>query len=455
MLELDIIWGAFLREIERANFSNVEEVENVIEVIDFAMLKLCICDETSSMSQVHLLVNFTMRKLFEEGKEQIPSSTVAALIRMCHKVEERLNFPKFEVQKNILTNEADSVALEKANNLLIGPNFKMGPDDLALVIISNITMISRHSKRLINFSPNDTPFKIDTFIKASAFLQMFYSKGISMHNMKIDGGLDLWLDQLLSELKISKDAHVISACLNKISEFSSIWGEKHSQLCEILIDSTLPLLWAYFGDAIHDKGYICLLITTLCRILPNESDIFFAKVLSSAIRSRKFEVIELFTNFWEFSVTSQLLTNVPLRISVLILVDSMTKNEFKFRKCSYSWIFSISKYLDRFLVPALSSFIDILECGLNEASNSALSAKKSFRKNFDKDPLIYYLNIFERILDVNYESVHNYLSVTEIDSYLMIQLSAFVDLVKRHLNIDFEFNYSKILLFALVHFIFF
>lgn len=450
MLELDIIWGAFLREIDRANFSNVEEVEDAIEIIDFAMLNLSICDETSSMSQVHLLVNFTLRKIFEASKEQIPATTVAALIRMCHKVVERLNFPKFDVPKNIMTTEADAIAIEKANNLLLGSDFKMGPDDLIFVIISNIMMICRHSKRLIDFSSNETPFKIDIFIKANEFLQLFFSKNISMDNMKIDGGLDLWVDQLLSELKNSDDVYVISACLNKISEFSSIWSEKHAQLCDVLIEFTLPLLWRYFGDAIHDKCHICLLITTFCRILPNESDIFFAKVLSSAIRNRKFEVIELFTNFWEFSVTSQILINAPLRISVLILVDSMTKNEFKFRKCSYSWIFSISKYLDRFLVPALSSFIDILECGLNEASNSALSAKKYFRKNFDKDPLIYYLNIIERLLDVSYENVHNYLSVTEIDSYLMIQLSAFVDLIKRHLNIDFEFAYSKILL-ALVH----
>ena len=124
----------------------------------------------------------------------------------------------------------------------------------------------------------------------------------------------------------------------------------------------------------------------------------------------------------------------------------MTKTEFRFRKCSNSWIFSISKHLDRFLAPALSSFIDILECGLNEASNSALSARIIFRKKFDKDPLIYYMNIIERLLDVNYENIHNYLYVTEIDSYLMIQLSAFVDLIKRHLNIDFEFDYSNIYL---------
>lgn len=444
MLELDIIWGAFLREIKRANFYFVEEVENTIETIDFAMLNLCICDETSSMSQVHLLVNYTMRKIFDKSEGQIPSSTVAALISMCHKVIERLNFPRFDMPKNISVNEADSIALEKTNDLFLGSNFKMSPDDLCLVIISNIMLINKHSTLLIDFSPNDTIFKIDTFIKANALLQLFYIKGVSIETMKIDGGLDLWLNQLLSELKISKDVHVISACLNKISEFSSIWNEKHSQLCVVLIESTLPLLWRYFGDDTQDKGNICLLISTFCRILPSESDIFFGKLLSSAIRNRKFEVIELFTDFWEFSVTSRFLNGVPLRISVLILVDSMTKNEFKFRKCSYSWIFSISKYLDRFLVPALSSFIDILECGLNEASNSVLSAKKSFRKNFDKYPLIYYLNIIERLLDVNYENVHNYLSVTEIDSYLMIQLSAFVDLIKRHLNIDFEFDYSKI-----------
>lgn len=444
MLELDIIWGAFLREIDQTNFSNAEEKEKVIEVIDFAMLNLCICDDTSSMSQVHLFVNFTLRKIFADNAGHIPPTIVASLIETCFKMLKRLNFPSIDSLENISESKMDSVPLENSKNLLLGSHTKLEYNDLPYIIISNIKLITSHSKELIEFSSNDLLTKIDVFVKAGTLLRLFHDKGISVNSLKISGEIDLWLERFLAELKLSEDINVINACLNQITDLYSIWAEKHSQMCDTLIEFTLPLLWKYFGNAANNKGYICLLITTLCRLLPNESDIYFASILSSAIRNRKYDVIILFTEFWDLSVTSQFLNNVPLRISVLILVDSMTNNEFRFKKCSYSWIFSISKYLDRFLVPALSSFIDILECGLNEASNSAMSTKKAFRKNFDKDPLIYYLNIIERLLEVSYENVHNYLAVTDIDSYLMIQLSAFADLVKRHLSIDFEFDYSKI-----------
>lgn len=444
MLELDIIWGAFLRELDRTDFNNFEDVEQIINVINFAMVNLFICDDTSFMPQVHLLVNFIMNKILNEHFALISPTVAASLFELNYIMLERLNFPAIETLIDAMENiDMSSMALNSSKKFLFESNVKICHDDLPFLLFSNIKMITSNSKLLINFSSSNSSNNIEIFRKSSLLLHLFHKKGIFCDNLKFDCGLDMWSKQLLLELKLTKDIYVIKACLGQISEFSYIWTEKRFELCEVLIQNTLPLLWLYFREDQVGKGYICLLITDLCRILPNESDIYFAKILSSAVRNRKFDLIELFTELWDLAISCCKLDKVPLRISVLILVDSMTRNEFEFRKCSFSWIFSISKYLDRFLIPAFSSFIDILECGINEASNSTVSSKQAFPKKFDKYPLIYYLNIIERLLEVDFENVHNYLSASEVEPYLMIQLAAFVDLIKRHLSIDFEFNYSK------------
>lgn len=449
MLELDVIWGAFLREINETDLKNVEKAEKVVQSIAFAFDNLFICDDTSAMIQVHILINYVLRKMFVFNSTELELDVVDAFINLCIKLNKKLSISCIQSANFKQMDEIDQqLCVELSNCLLNGHIDVPTIDNFAVLklLISSARIITSHVIKIIDFS-NHSKVKIGIFTKSSILLLtlMEKSREICDIDLKLDFNFNLWFEKLLSELENCTDVEVIHSFLIQINESTLYWKESHAKVRSSLVERTLPFLWVNFLNESFDKDHICFLITIICRILPNESDIFFAQVLSTAFRNRQFNIIEHFTDFWDFTVTSRFLADVPLRISVLILVDFMTKNEFRFRKCSTSWIFSISKYLDRFLIPAISSFIDILECGMNEASNSALSSKKCFRKNFDKDPLIYYLNIIERLLEVNYDNVLNYLTITEVDQYLMIQMYAFVDLVKKQLNISFDFDFSNII----------
>lgn len=454
MLELDVIWGAFLREINAIEWKNAETAANIVQSIDFAFDNLCIFDDSSAMIQVHILINCILRKLFDRSLEMHPS-TVDAFLGLCIKLVKRLVVPNLEVANIGKENEMDQICLDLSENLLNGhiDISAIDPFSVIKILISSAKLITINANQIIEFS-DPSKVRMEIFIKSSILLLsiMEKCKGIHGENLEIDFGFNCWFEKLLLELEKCNDVDVIHTFLIQINESSAYWRANYANVRSSLIGKSLPFLWEQFN--ICNSEHLCFIISHICRILPNESDIFFAEVLATAIRNRQFEIIENFTRFWDFTITSQFLVDIPFRISVLILVDFMTKNEFKFRKCSTAWIFSISKYLDRFLTPAISSFIDILECGMNDSSNSASSSKKCFRKNFDKGPLIYYLNIIERLLEVNYENILNYLIITEVDQYLMIQMCAFVDMIKKHLNIDFDFDFSKYLLFNLFLLIF-
>lgn len=444
MLELDVIWGAFLREIYETDLNNLEESEKVIQSIAFAFDNLFICDDSSAMIQVHLLINCVLRKMFELLPSEIHPLVMDAFINLCIKLLKRLSVSGIQSNNIELELESDQMCLELSINFLNG-NLgvsRIDPFSVIRILISSAKLITGHANQVIEFS-NDAREKINIFTKSSTLLLILMEKSRIFCASNLDFGFNFWFEKLLLELENCTDIDIIHYLLVQINEFSSYLNEIHEKVRSSLIGKTLPFLWGKSSDESDSKEHTYLIITSICRILPNEADIFFAQVLSTAIRNNKLEIIEHFTEFWDFAVSSQLLSNISLRVSVLILVDFMTKNEFKFRKCSTSWIFSISKYLDRFLIPAMSSFIDILECGINDASNSLYSSKKCFRKKFDKGPLIYYLNIIERLLEVNYENVLNYLTITEVDSYLMIQMCAFVDLIKKNLKIDFDFDFSN------------
>lgn len=444
MLELDVIWGAFLQEVHSADLTNLEVSDRVVHSIAFAYDNLCICDDSSEMVQVHLLINCVLRKIFDLNSSKPHCEAIDSFLTLCIKLIKRLSVPA--AQKTTLDHEdfSDKVCSMLIQNLINGKIEVLvaDPFSVAKILISSAKMITCQANQVIEFSePSKT--KIEIFTKSSILLLILMEKFHVICGHNFDFCFDSWFEKLLIELENCSNVDAIESFLIQIAEFSSYWNESQGKVRDSLIGKTLPLLWKKLNAEHIDKERICSLIAKVCHILPNESDIFFAQLLSTAIRGSNFEVIEHFTHFWDFSVTSQYLNDVSLRISVLILVDSMTKDDFKFRKCSTSWIFSISKYLDRFLVPAISSFIDILECGINDASNSVLSSKKCFRKKFDKGPLIYYINIIQRLLEVNYEDVLNYLTITEVDPYLMIQMCAFVEMIKKQLNIDFDLDLSK------------
>lgn len=439
MIELDTIWSAFMRHIDSTNLDNCEFVQNDIEVIEFSVDNLCVIDDSSAMIQTHALINFILRKT-----KDLPSWKVMDLFfGLCIKLMKRLNIVVSKPSKELSLDNSDESTLAVCKNLLEGTS-KAFTQDVEMFLLSNSKIITSIASRF-DESTDDQRLRIEVFAKLSTLLLLLMSKSSVFMDKKIDFGFDIWLDKILYNLGDSKDINLIETYLDQIQNFSQYWTESYSEVSCTLIEKTLSWLWITFCETSSQKYHLCKIMTDVCHILPNETDIFFAKILSRAIRSTNCSIIENFSLFWDMAVSSQLLGTVPLRVSVLILVDSMTKDEFKYRKCSYFWIFSITKYLNRFLVPSLSSFIDILECGLNEASNSVSSSKKTFRKNFDKDPLIYYLNLIERLLSLNYDDVHNYLTTTEIDPYLAVQMSAFTGLITDHLDIVFEFDYSNLI----------
>lgn len=455
MLELDTIWGSFLRKINDTDSRCIEDVKKVVEVIDFAVRNLFICDDTSPMVQVHLLMYSVLRKIFGNQNSQIHPAVIDSLLDLCLKLVNRLSLPSEHVLESIEEDAVEMLCLKLSENVLSESSDENKSDSLIVpkLMVLNSNLLVNNKDCLICFS-DEISLRVGVFVKSNHLLNSFIINLTNTDNNINVLEYNSWLGKILFELENTTNIDVINACLMQINDMSRIRVEKNEQVCATLIVKTLPFLWEMFCSGADGKGRISFLISTLCRILPNESDIYFAQVLSTSIRNSKFHVVESFTEFWDVSTTSHLLIGIPLRISVLVLVDSMTKSEFKFRQCSVSWIFAVSKYLDRFLIPSISSFIDILECGLTDSYNSASALKKSFRKKFDKGPLIYYLNIIERLLEVNYEDILNYFTVTEVDSYLMIQMAAFIDMIKNHLGIDFEFDYSNIYIFATILLIF-
>ena len=437
MIELDTIWSTFIREIAATDFNDYETVKEKVKVIDFAINNVCIYDESSTMIQVHILINFTLKKLFESSSFQVIRDFTDLCVKM---------FLRVQIQSSNISEEVHRPDIEESvrlfcQNLIDGIGSRIpNTGEIYFLMIANAKVITDLSNRFDDLD-SETNLKIEAFSKVNGLL-LLLMESFCM-NGKLDFGFDLWLQKLMNTLESNRNIDIIQACLNQVKKFSSFWLAKSGQVRSVVIGKTLPLLWNKFSESSDLKRHhLCTLIAAICRMFPNESDIYFATMLSSAIRGNKFETIEHFTSFWDFSVSSQLLENVPLRISILILADSMTRDDFKFRKCSTSWIFTISKYLDCFLAPSLSSLIDILECGLTEASNSTLP-KRVFRKQFDKGPIIYYFKIIERLLAVNYDATYNFLLITEVDSYLLIQMFTFVDLIKNYLNIDFELHYSN------------
>lgn len=432
MIELDTIWSAFLREIDGSNFNDYDTIRNNVAVIEFAVNNLFVFDDSSAMIQVHVLINFFLRKSIASSSLKI----LGAFFELCIKLMRRLNIDLSKFSEDIQRDDLNELTQKFCQNLLSG-TCRANNQEVHLLLISSAKIITSQAYRFDDLS-DDIQLKNEIFSKLSALLLTLLEQ-IGVEN---EIGFETWLSKVLHDLGSSHDIDLLRTRLEHIQQISQFWTVKYAEVCTTLIGMTLPFLWKTFTEHSSQKFHLCTLMTNICHLFPNDADIYFAKKISNAIRNKKFETIESFTKFWDLSVSSQLLENVPLRISVLILVDSMTRDDFKFRKCSSIWIFSISKHLDRFLVPSLSSFIDILECGLNEAFNSTSSSKKAFRKNFDKDPLIYFLNLIERLLTVNYDVIHNYLTITDINTYLVIQMSAFIELIKCHLNIDLDFDYS-------------
>lgn len=443
MLDLDVIWGSFAREILNLNLIDDHNVTDIIEIITFAIKNLSVYDDSSSMIQVHVLINLVLTTVFKYQKLKPFLECANSCFELCICLMDRLDIISFDASNcTIVLNSTETC--DQFTELLVAGKGDLSKEDASAILklmFCNIRLITSYS--LISIKVSDiSSVDIFFFEKSSRFLNSLMNATIFFSDKLDEIGFNTWFENLLKELENATNIQFIRAIIYQISEFSAHWIKYRSKLRLTLTESTLPFLWSKFCSKNHDRDTLRFIISTICRILPNESDIYFAKLLSSSIRHKKFDTIDYFTEFWNTTIASQLLISVPLRITVLILVDSMTNDEFKFRSCSKNWIFSISTFLDRFLIPALSSFIDILECSINESVNSTMHSKKSFRKNFDKGPLIYYLNIIEKLLKVNFEDILNYLIVTEVDSYVMIQMNGLIDLMKMHLNIDVNFEYG-------------
>jgi hypothetical protein len=436
MIELDSIWGTFMRQIEKINFQNLESVDESLAVVSFAIDYLSIFDDSSPMIQAHILVNYILFKNFGQINGTSPYPVIITSIDLCIKLIKRICTGLTRKIEYRLNDDIDVFATcsSLANNLLTGSSENYMLDmstSIALMLINDSQMITQNSKNIIQFH-EDNAIIHESFLKSSHLLSILLD-GVVQD--KFDSGIRIWMETLIKELDISANINVIDSLLISLKDLMGYLD--FSCIQKVLIGKTLPFIWAKYCEGPINNGELVRgLILTVCRLLPNDTDVFFSKELSNAIRNRKYRNIEQFVIFWDSSMTAGLLADIPLRLSVLILVESMSKDEFKFRRCSNIWIFSISNFLDRFLVPSLSTFIDILECSLHESSNSSALSKKVFSRNFDKGPLIYYFNIIEKLLVLNYEPVFNYLLVNDIDPYLKLQMAGIDELIKLNLDID-------------------
>ena len=306
MLELDVIWGAFLREVHSADLTNIEESERAVRSIAFAYDNLCICDDSSEMIQVHLLINCVLRKIFDLHSSEARYEVIHSFLRLCIKLINRLSAPTVQMTSFGQEDVCDQVCLVIIQNLLNGKIEVSAADPffVAKILISSAKMITCQANQVIEFSEPSIK-KIEVFTESSILLFTLMEKFNVICGHAFDFGFNFWFEKLLFELENCSNVDVIASLLLQIDELSSYWNESHGRVRNSLIGKTLPLLWRKLtGDPI-DKDRIYSLIAKVCHILPNQSDIFFAQILSAAIRGGNFEVIEHFTHFWDFSVTSQ------------------------------------------------------------------------------------------------------------------------------------------------------
>lgn len=455
MLELDVIWNTFCFRINQMDLKNITEVDEVVKSISYSMLNLSVCDESSSMVHLHLTIFIMLSKLFSNDKTDIIPEVLRQCLELCLCLMAKLAYDSLDFHS--FDFEADCNVFKELSNSLLNRKEPLSHFDtvnVKSIMYCNLIIFLNNCDKTIVFS-SDCLVRTEVFDISSRLILLTLSKLDLNTERLLQSGLYNYIEKMGSSLAEQGNDNliVLKSLIDQISDFSMYWSVEleRAKVRDVLIEQVLPKLWTKYIGSDKDRSFLCTLLSKLCRIFPLEVDVAFATILASAIQQNKTNIIEKFSYFFEVSVSSHLLTSVPLRLSTLVLLDSMTQHNFKLRKCSLLWIFTISKHLERFLIPTLSSTMDIIECSIDHSHNNESLKIKTFKKSFDRGTLIYNFDLFLRLLNVNFDNVLNFLLTSEIDSYLLIQWSEFCDVLRQNLNIDLtDTKYSNYISFYLL-----
>lgn len=450
MLELDVIWSQLAGFWSRfGNLNDPAACSKDIQAVSFAIVNLSVCDESSMM--IHLLVtlHIILKRLFENYSALHPS-TVTELFDLCLLLLAKASSTQ---ETSSLTLPADMIddSDALASSLLNGSPFErsLSISDILMLIKSSLAMILGHSDKIVCFAGEEADLKIDVFTKASVTIKVLLQRLPFDGDVLKDIGYEKWITSEAASMTETENNHIISALIEQLSDHHLFWSLNHTSLVkEALIWGLLPKLWNLIAVDDREISLIAPLIARVCHVFPKDADVAFAKLLSESLRKRQFGVLERFSSFWDHCMSGNMLYSVPLRLTITMLTDTLTADDYKFRKCAHGWIYTLCKHLDRLLDPSLLTLADVIECGFNadfKTEKRLLSTaspqlenlnRKHFKASFDKGVVVYYLDLIGRVLDFSYDGVVNFLQGREVTPYVLNQWLAFEESLKRSLQIE-------------------
>lgn len=457
MLELDLIWSQLAGHLARVNPEECDNTRLTIQAVSFAIMHLSVCDESSLMIHLHLTINIVLNRLFKDFIYFSPS-IASEMLELCLLLLAKLPVTEEATLKQqqaaLLEIQDLSAALIERKKL----SQNISVDAVYQLIATNSQIICKNSQSLLAFKDcgdsEDLSKQIQAFSKASTILTLL------LQRLRPDVQLlnylqyDKWIEALSSAIKYADDDSIISAILNQIADHSQFWsmtGTTGSGTVKVaLVDCLLPKLWRFIVHDGWEFSKVAPIIARIIHIFPKESDISFAKIISDALRRQQSESLECFALLWNYCMNAKLLLSIPLRLSLTVMTEALCSSgsTFRSRKCTFTWTCVLCQHLSVLLDPMLTGLADVIECGFNSTlsfgsnprSNqlpaSSISVPKAFKKSFDSDEAVYYLELLHSLLEVDFDGCMNFLQGHEVSPSVLAQWLAFEDSLRSVLQVE-------------------
>lgn len=456
MLELDVIWGQLAGQLSKITPPDPDGTHLVIQAVSFSIMHLSVCDESSLMVHIHLTIYVLLKRLFTDFSE-FPKSIASEILELC-----LLFLAKVPVYtETISIPECELHGVESLCTALIEGNCSQQSnltiETVAQIIVSNVELITEHSLLFVmHNAESNTEHQIEIISKASTILTLLLQRlrPNSQHLALLKYAR--WIEVLCAGIKETENESIMMAILMQLSEHSTYSmgiGELSAIIKEALIECLLPKLWKWIVYDGRELATIAPLIARVAHFFPQEVDIFFAEIISNAMRHGQSDILECFALLWNYSMNSNLLLSVPLRLSVTVMTEALCASDspLKSRKCSFTWSFVLCQHLSALLEPILAVLADVIECGFNsniprdgirEQKLSSLQQSfpqhipVAFKQSFDADEVTYYLELLKSLLETNFDGAMNYIQGKEVSPALLSQWLAFEDSLRLVLQVE-------------------
>jgi hypothetical protein len=463
MLELDLIWGQLAGQLSRITGDDSQGAHLILNAVSFAIMHLSVCEESSLMIHLHLIINIVLDRMFASFSS-FPPKVASEMLELCLLLLAKLPISMETARQPIITTEKSNIP-DLCRHLIDGKALPQDilSDTVNQAVACNALLVTEHSSLLLVID-DDISVHIGILSKSSAILSLL------LQRLKPDlAGLltlkyALWVEALATAVKEQANVCIIEAILKQLSDHSGYWKlESSSTVRGALIECLLPKLWGFIIHEGREMSSIAPLISRVAHVFPKEADIFFATIISDALRRQQCEALECFALLWNFCMNSNLLLSVPLRLSLTVMTESLCGkgSGLKSRKCTFTWMFVLCQHLSVLLDPILAGLADVIECGFssnhghspchshnnshshsNSNSNSHNTVNpiipKAFDRTFDADEVVYYLDLLHSLLEINYDGVMNFLQGHEVSPALLNQWMAFEDSLRLVLQIELK-----------------